>query len=212
MWDTLDVVRREPSVDGDRAERRVRFEGEVLEHLDALYTFALRLTRNHADAEDVVSDTVARAFERWEQYTIGTNARAWLFTILYHVFVNRQRHGRREVALDDNDDGRMPFEVVGEMDPEGRFYDSLVDDEVGRAIDSLPEEYRTAVVLSDVHDLRYSEIAEILRIPDGTVKSRLFRGRRMLQQKLLRYAVEMGYVKPPVALPARERDVHREPC
>ncbi len=89
--------------------------------------------------------------------------------------------------------------MVGEADPEGRFYDSFVDEEVTQAIDALPPDYRTAVVLSDVQGLRYAEIAEILGIPEGTVKSRLFRGRRMLQKKLADFAVEMGYIKKRVA-------------
>jgi RNA polymerase sigma-70 factor (ECF subfamily) len=88
--------------------------------------------------------------------------------------------------------------VVGDADPEGHFYDSFVDEEVTRAIDELPEEYRTAVVLSDLHGLRYAEVAAVLEIPEGTVKSRLFRGRRILQKKLVDYALEMGYIKQPV--------------
>ena len=84
-----------------RAERRAQFEGEVLVHLDALYTFALKLARIPADAEDIVSETIVRAFDHWEQYRLGTNARAWLFTILYHVFVNRRRSDNREVFYSD---------------------------------------------------------------------------------------------------------------
>jgi RNA polymerase sigma-70 factor (ECF subfamily) len=182
-----------------RAERRAQFESEVTAHLDGLYTFALKLARLQHEAEDLVSDTIVRAFDRWEQYTLGTNARAWLFTILYHVFVNRRRSERREVLFSENDEESPRFEVVGESDPERDFYDSIVDDEVTRAIDSLPEHYREAVLLSDLHEFRYAEISEILGIPEGTAKSRLFRGRRMLQRKLIRYAVDMGYVKPRAA-------------
>jgi RNA polymerase sigma-70 factor (ECF subfamily) len=181
------------------AERRAQFEREVTAHLDGLYTFALKLARLRHDAEDLVSDTIVRAFDRWEQYTLGTNARAWLFTILYHAFVNRRRTERREVLFSENDDESPRVEVVADSDPERDFYDSIVDDEVRRAIDALPEHYREAVLLSDVHEFRYAEIAEILSIPEGTAKSRLFRGRRMLQRKLRRYAVEMGYVKPRAA-------------
>jgi RNA polymerase sigma-70 factor, ECF subfamily len=181
------------------AERRAQFEREITAHLDGLYTFALKLARLPHDAEDLVSDALVRAFDRWEQYTLGTNARAWLFTILYHVFINRRRLEKREVLFAENDDDRLPFEVVDESDPEQDFYDSIVDDEVTRAIDSLPEHYREAVLLSDLHDFRYAEIAEILGIAEGTAKSRLFRGRRMLQRKLIDYAVEMGYVKPRAA-------------
>ena len=178
-----------------RAERRARFESEVLVHLDALYTFALKLARVPADAEDIVSETIVRAFDHWEQYRLGTNARAWLFTILYHVFVNRRRNDGREVFYSDIDEVGPHVEHAADADPEGEFYDAIVDDEVIRAIDSLPAHYREAVMLSDVHEFRYAEIASILGVPEGTAKSRLFRGRRMLQRKLLRYAVEMGYVK-----------------
>jgi RNA polymerase sigma-70 factor, ECF subfamily len=179
-----------------RADRRAQFEQEALVHLDALYSFALKLTRARDDAEDLVSETVLRAFDRWEQYQLGTNVRAWLFTILYHTFVSRKRRiDAREVQLPEDAEGWSAYEAVGESDPEGKFYDSFIDEEVTREIDRLPEDYRTAVVLSDIQGLRYAEIAEILGIPEGTVKSRLFRGRRILQKKLVDYAVEMGYVK-----------------
>ena len=179
-----------------RAERRAQFEQEALVHLDALYSFALKLTRARDDAEDLVSDTILRAFDRWEQYQLGTNVRAWLFTILYHTFVSRKRRiDAREVQMPDDPEGWSAYEAVGESDPEGKFYDSFIDEEVTREIDRLPEDYRTAVVLSDVQGLRYAEIAEILGIPEGTVKSRLFRGRRILQKRLVDYAVEMGYVR-----------------
>lgn len=194
-----------PASDAPVSERRRRFEAEALVHLDAMYSFALKLARSRDDAEDLVSDTLLRAFERWEQYRLGTNIRAWLFTILYHVFVSRKRRiDAREVQQPTGEDGDAwaGREPVGEMDPEGRFYDSFLDEEITRAIDALPEEYRSAVLLSDVHDLRYAEIATILKVPEGTVKSRLFRGRRLLQKKLLDYAVEMGYRKAPPAAPA----------
>jgi RNA polymerase sigma-70 factor, ECF subfamily len=173
---------------------RAGFEREVLAHLDALYSFALRLTRNRHDAEDLVSDAVVRALHDWQRYTLGTNARAWLFTILYHLFVSRTRRWKREVPLPEFDNEGSSFEIVGDTDPESKFYDSIVDDEITRAIDALPEEYRSVVVLSDIHGMRYAEIGEILAVPQGTVKSRLFRGRRILQKKLTRYAVEMGYL------------------
>ncbi len=187
------------SASATRDQRRAQFEGEALVHLDALYAFALKLARVPADAEDIVSETIVRAFDHWEQYRLGTNARAWLFTILYHVFVNRRRNDSREVFYADIDEVGPHVEHAVDADPEGEFYDAIVDDEVTRAIDSLPAHYREAVMLSDVHEFRYAEIAVILGVPEGTAKSRLFRGRRMLQRKLLRYAVEMGYVKPRAA-------------
>ena len=179
------------------AAQRAHFETEALVHLDALYSFALKLSRARDDAEDLVSDTLLRALERWDQYRLGTNIRAWLFTILYHVFVSRKRRiDAREVPEGDGDTGWSTKDAVGEADPEGRFYDSFLDDEIILAIEALPDEYRTAVVLSDIKELRYAEIAHLLGIPEGTVKSRLFRGRRLLQRKLRGYAEEMGYVRP----------------
>lgn len=180
----------------DQAERRARFDAEAMAQLDALYSFALKLTRGRDDAEDLVSDTLLRAFQRWEQYRLGTNIRAWLFTILYHAFVSRKRRiDAREVQPLEDEDGREVFEPVGEADPEGTFYDSFVDQEIVDAIHALPEEYRAAVVMSDLHGLRYGEIAQVLGVPEGTIKSRLFRGRRLLQAQLRGYAEEMGYIK-----------------
>jgi RNA polymerase sigma-70 factor (ECF subfamily) len=177
-------------------EGRARFEAEALVHLDAMYSFALKLSRSRDDAEDLVSDTILRAFERWEQYRLGTNIRAWLFTILYHAFVSRKRRiDAREVQATDETDGWGAFEPVGEPNPEARFYETFLDAEITAAIDHLPDEYRAAVVLSDIHELRYAEIAHILGVPEGTVKSRLFRGRRILQKKLVGYAMDMGYIK-----------------
>jgi RNA polymerase sigma-70 factor (ECF subfamily) len=105
----------------DRPARRAQFEREALQHLDALYSFALKLARARDDAEDLVSDTLLRAFERWEQYRLGTNIRAWLFTILYHVFVSRKRRiDAREVQPHEDSDGWSAHEAVGDADPEGR--------------------------------------------------------------------------------------------
>ena len=178
------------------SQGRARFEEEALVHLDAMYSFALKLSRSRDDAEDLVSDTILRAFERWEQYRLGTNIRAWLFTILYHVFVSRKRRiDAREVQATDETDGWGAFEPVGDVNPEARFYETFLDAEITTAIDNLPDEYRAAVVLSDIHELRYAEIAHILGVPEGTVKSRLFRGRRILQKKLVGYAMDMGYIK-----------------
>lgn len=195
----LNIISESDRAETDRVARRAQFEREALVHLDALYSFALKLSRARDDAEDLVSDTMLRAIERWEQYHLGTNIRAWLFTILYHVFVSRKRRiDAREVQQPEDTEGWALFEAVGEADPVGRFYDSFLDDEVVRALQGLPEEYRAAVVLSDLKGLRYAEIAEMLGVPEGTVKSRLFRGRRLLQRKLAGFAVDMGYLRASV--------------
>jgi len=180
-----------------RDPQRARFDQEALAQLEALYSFALKLTKARDDAEDLVSDTMLRAFQRWEQYRLGTNIRAWLFTILYHVFVSRKRRvDAREVQAPEDEDGWALMNAVGDANPEGAFYDSFLDEEITGALANLPDEYRAAVVMSDLHGMRYAEIAEVLQVPEGTVKSRLFRGRRILQKELVGYAVEMGYIKP----------------
>jgi RNA polymerase sigma-70 factor (ECF subfamily) len=178
-------------------EKRAAFEREALVHLDALYRVALRLTGNAADADDLVQETMLKAYRAWHQYQPGTNAKGWLLTILRHAFINEYRRRTRHPETVDLD-AIEPFAVLDERqddDPQGQFFDRIVDDEVLRAIDELPEQFREAVVLSDVEGMSYEEVARILDVPIGTVKSRLFRARRLLQAKLYEYAVGMGYIK-----------------
>jgi len=179
------------------------FQAEALPHLDAVYRFALRLTGSPERAEDLVQETFLRAFRSWDQYTPGTQCKSWLFTICRNLFLRERERGRRhdelvsENALAEGPGGPLANPVwlsLKDTDPEGEFFDSIVDEEVLRAIDALPEEYRTAVVLSDLEGLHYQEIAEMMDVPVGTVKSRLFRGRRKLQEVLYEYAAEMGYI------------------
>lgn len=181
----------------DIAEKQAAFEREALVHLDVLYRVALRLTGSPADADDLVQEAVLRAFRAWEQYRPGTNARAWLLTILRNQFINEYRRRRRhqqaadEIAVDPN----AVFMSAREIDPSGAFFDRIVDAKVLEAIDELPEEFREAVVLVDVEGLSYDEATHVLDVPVGTLKSRLFRARRRLQRQLYDYAVEMGYIK-----------------
>ncbi len=178
-------------------EKRQSFEREALVHLDALYRVALRLTGNAADADDLVQETMLKAYRAWHQYEQGTNAKGWLLTILRHAFINEYRRRTRHPETVDLDaiEPFAVFEDIQEDDPQGRFFDQIVDDEVLRAIDELPEQFREAIVLSDVEGMSYEEVARILAVPIGTVKSRLFRARRLLQAKLYEYAVGMGYIK-----------------
>ncbi len=177
--------------------KRRSFEREALVHLDALYRVALRLTRSPADADDLVQETMLKAYRAWDQFEPGTNAKGWLLTILRHAFINEYRRRTRHPETVDVDTIE-PFAVfsdVQEDDPQGAFFDRIVDDEVLRAIDELPEAFRETLVLSDVEGMNYQEIAKILEVPVGTVKSRLFRARKLLQAKLYDYAVGMGYIK-----------------
>ncbi len=192
-----------PAAAGGDSVHRVSFIEEAIPHMDAVYRFALRLTGTQDGAEDLVQDTFLRAYRAWDQYTPGTRCKSWLFTICRNVFLRqherRQRHDEivQETAQEDaaSLSHEAPvFAASKDSDPEGAFFKSIVDEEILEAIDDLPNEYRMAVILSDLEDLSYNEIAEIMEIPVGTVKSRLFRGRRQLQKRLHGYAVEMGYI------------------
>ena len=184
-------------------EARPGFEDEALPHLDAVYRFALRLSGSEDEAHDLVQETFLRAYRSWDQYTRGTAAKSWLFTICRNVFLRRRERSKRHDEIVEENVHRSPtagnpvnpvWVSVVEADPEGDFFESIVDERIIEAIQELPEEYRTAVVLSDVEGLPYAEIAELMGVPVGTVKSRLFRGRQKLQKVLYDYAVDEGYI------------------
>ncbi len=166
-------------------------------HLDAVYRMALRLAGDQSQAEDLTQETMLKAYRSWHQYKSGTNVRAWLLTILRHTFINQYRKAKRAGPTVDVSEieSYTVFHEVQQVDPEGGFFDQIVDEEVLRAIDRLPEEFRETLVLSDVEQMSYAEIAEITGVPVGTVKSRLFRARQALQKELYDFAVEMGYIK-----------------
>jgi RNA polymerase sigma-70 factor (ECF subfamily) len=172
--------------------------------MDAVFRFALRLSGSRDQAEDLVQETFLRAFRSWDKYTPGTQCKSWLFTICRNVFLRQRERGLRhdEIVSENVDRISGPFEVVNPVwvkavkaDPEGDFFDSIVDEVVLERIKGLPEDYKTAVILSDLEGLTYQEISEMTDVPVGTVKSRLFRGRRLLQAALYDYAVSMGYIK-----------------
>jgi RNA polymerase sigma-70 factor (ECF subfamily) len=185
-----------------RNQRRVApdpFEVQVLSHLDALYGVACRLTKAPLDAEDLVQDALVKAMRARDQYQAGTNLKAWLFKILTNTFINKYRRGGLErVVLDGPDadplaDGWVSAASMRALrDPENQALRSIVEEEIHRALDELPEEFRLAVVLSDVEELSYKEIAEVMDCPVGTVMSRLHRGRRLLQKRLYDQAVCLG--------------------
>jgi RNA polymerase sigma-70 factor (ECF subfamily) len=171
--------------------------------MDAVYRFALRLSGAKDQAEDLVQETFLRAFRSWDKYTPGTQCKSWLFTICRNVFLRQRERGQRhdQLVAENVDRTSGSLEVVNPVwvkaiktDPEGEFFDAIVDEVVLAQIQALPEDYRMAVVLSDLEGLSYQEIAETMDVPVGTVKSRLFRGRRMLQSVLYDYAVSEGYI------------------
>ncbi|MCG8468362.1 MAG: sigma-70 family RNA polymerase sigma factor [Gemmatimonadetes bacterium] len=179
------------------ADKRQQFETEALVHMDALYGLALRLTGGDAArSEDLVQDSLLKAFRAWDDFRLGTNCRAWLMTILRNTFINEFRSAQRRPTSVEYDEvaDRSVFAEVSSVDPEGNFFERLIDKEVIAAVDALPDDFRIPIVLSDLEGLSYQEISEIMEIPVGTVKSRLFRARKRLQRKLYEYAVEMGYL------------------
>lgn len=177
---------------------REEFEQEALAQLDTLYRAALRFTNDPSRAEDLVQDTMLRAFRAWKSYRPGSNARAWLLTILRNTFINDYRRSRREpVAMDlDVAESLALPEAARDADPEGDFFSRIVDQKVLDAVNRLPPDFREVLVLSDMEGLAYADIAGMLEIPVGTVKSRLFRARRQLQRVLYDHALEMGYISP----------------
>jgi RNA polymerase sigma-70 factor, ECF subfamily len=190
-----------------RTDKRTEFEREALVHLDALYGAAYRLTRNPRDAEDLVQDAVLRAYRFWDSFEKDSNCKAWLLRILTNTFINEyQRKKRSREVLDaaaaeqDATDGVLVHASAQlQRDAEAVLVERSVSDDVQRALEALPEDFRTAVVLCDIEGLSYKEIAEIMECPVGTVMSRLFRGRRLLQGALREFAVAAGYVRDDAA-------------
>jgi RNA polymerase sigma-70 factor (ECF subfamily) len=182
---------------------RSTFTEQTMPFMSALYAAALRMTRNTADAEDLVQETYLRAFRGFEGFQTGTNLKAWLYRILTNTFINTYRAKKRrpQVAdLDDADDWAIYQRVGGleavaaNLTPEQEVLDAIPDADVKAALESIPEQFRIAVILCDIEEFSYKEIAEILDVPIGTVMSRIHRGRKLLQRRLWDHAAERGYV------------------
>jgi RNA polymerase sigma-70 factor, ECF subfamily len=180
---------------------QVRFAELAMPYMSALYSAALRMTRNPADAEDLVQETYLRAYRGFGGFREGTNLKAWLYKILTNTFINTYRARKRrpeEIDLDDNEDFFL-FRRLGGLEaanasrtPESEVLDDIPDEVVKQALEALPEQFRMAVLLADVEGFSYKEIAEIMDVPIGTVMSRLHRGRKQLQKSLWEFAGERG--------------------
>ncbi len=178
-------------------ERRERFTAEALPHLDRLYSAALRYTRDPSDAEDLVQETITKAYRSFHQFRPGTNLRAWLYRVLHTTWISMYRHRQRrpqETLQDEIDDFSLYDELArtGTQSVEGEVLGWLTADEVKQALADLPESFRLVVYLADVEGFSYREIADIMQTPQGTVMSRLHRGRRALQKALATYARSRG--------------------
>ncbi len=177
------------------------FSELAMPYMGPLYSAALRMTRNPADAEDLVQETYLRAYRAFDTFQEGTNLKAWLYRILTNTFINQYRAAKRRPDQSDIEDvedlylyrrlGGLEAAMAGRS-PETEVLEGIPDAEVKEALESLPEQFRMAVLLADVEGFAYKEIAEILDIPIGTVMSRLHRGRKQLQKRLWEYAVERG--------------------
>lgn len=195
-------------------QKRNEFERQALVHVDALYGAAYRLTRNPRDAEDLVQDSLLRAYKFWDSFQQDSNCKAWLLRIVTNTFINEyQRRKRSREVLDaasaeqDATDGILVHASARDKQaPDQALLAASVSDDVQRALDQLPDDFRTAVILCDMQGLSYKEIAEIMETPVGTVMSRLFRGRKLLAAALREFAVAEGYVKPDDKKPDKQPD------
>lgn len=184
-----------------KSDLHTRFERDALPFLDALYSAALRMTKNPENAEDLVQETYAKAFSSFHQFTEGTNLRAWLYRILTTTFINIYRKEQRQPLISDGEIEEWQIaEAATHTSDQGKSaeveaLEQLPDSDIKNALQDLPEEFRLAVYFADVEGFSYKEVAEILNIPTGTVMSRLHRGRKLLREALADYAKERGYVK-----------------
>jgi RNA polymerase sigma-70 factor (ECF subfamily) len=179
-------------------DRHERFKDEMLPHMDRLYSFGVHLAGDRDKANDLVQETYLKAYRFLDKFEPGTNARAWLYRIMHNTYINDYRRIRRAPDLVEYDDQAPGATMVdaAAVDREnltGRINEDLFEDEIAVAIQELPEKFKSVVVLRDVEDLPYEEIAEALEIPVGTVRSRLHRARALLFNKLRKYAQDRGY-------------------
>jgi RNA polymerase sigma-70 factor, ECF subfamily len=175
------------------------FEKEMMPHFNILYNYAFRMTGSSDDAKDLVQETYMKAFRFFNSFEKGTNSKAWLFKILKNSFINNYRKKTSEpqkVVYEEVENffDNIRDDSIDSTNLEKKFYDSQMGDEVTTALDDLPEEFRQVVLLCDIDGWTYEEIADHLKCPIGTVRSRLHRGRKMLQERLSEYAEELGYV------------------
>mgnify|MGYP001506948372 CR=1 FL=1 len=198
---STDSAATDPSTETP-AERAARFERDAMPYLDQLYSAALRTTRNPSDAEDLVQETFAKAFAAFHQYKPGTNLKAWMYRILTNTYINTYRKKQREPKQSDSpevEDYQLAraeaHSSTGLKSAENEALDHLPDNDIKRALQNLPEDFRLAVYCADVEGLPYKEIAEVMDTPIGTVMSRLHRGRKLLREQLEDYARERGFLK-----------------
>lgn len=176
------------------------FEQDAVPHMDALYNFAIKMTRNSDDASDLLQETYLKAYRFWDKLEKGTNCKAWLFRIMRNTFINDYRKKSKEPIKIDYEEIENAYEKIKPLTSDSALlkkdnYDNLLDDILSKSISSLPEDFRTVIVMCDIEGYSYEEIAEFVDIPVGTVRSRLHRARKILFTKLHKYAAENGYMR-----------------
>jgi RNA polymerase sigma-70 factor (ECF subfamily) len=180
-------------------EKYVVFDSEFMPHIDSMFNFAYRLTNDEDDANDLVQDTYMKAYRFINSFQKGTNAKAWLFRILKNSFINDYRKKSKEPAKVDYQEVETVYnsenepQYNGTVDLRTDMVQDMIGDEVARALNGLPVDFRTVIILCDIEGFTYEEMAKILDIPIGTVRSRLHRARNLLKEKLRSYATNMGY-------------------
>ena len=180
----------------DIKSKEERFEETALVHMDSIYRSALYMTKNETDAQDLVQDTYLRAFKFFDSFEEGTNCRAWLLKILRNTFINSIRRGKRQLhVVSLTEMSEYGIELSSDFTPEDGVFGDLFNDEIVTAMNKIPAEYRSAILLADVERLPYKEVADIMDCPIGTVMSRLHRGRKLLRENLQNYAVQYGYAE-----------------
>ncbi len=189
-----------------KRRERASFDQEAMPHLDALYAFAMHLSRNREDAEDLLQETYVKALHNWHRYEEGTNCRAWLFRIMTNTFYNVARARKRRPQVETDALPEVEWQIAESYSDTGMYrpleeivLDGLMSKHMQAALDSLPDDFRTVLLLADLHDFSYKEIAEVCECPVGTVMSRLYRARRAMQRKLMEHAITEGVIeRPPV--------------
>jgi len=178
--------------------QKEEFEREAMPHINLLHNYAYKMTGNELDADDLVQDTYLRAYRFFHKFEKGTNCKAWLFRIMKNLFINNYRKNQKQPNKVDYDEIENFFETIksdklDSNDLQETVFANLLDDELTEALNSMQDDFKTVVILCDIEGLSYEEIADFVKCPIGTVRSRLHRGRKMLQQKLLSYARTRGY-------------------
>jgi len=179
---------------GKRSERDA-FERQAEKVFPSIFGTALRLTRSREEAEDLAQEAIVRAYEAWDRFD-GSNFKAWILRIVTNLYINRYRQKQRTPQTGSlEDDNALEPVALGKEEPDRRLFDELVGAEVEEALGRVPEDFRLAVILSDIEGMSYQEIADVTNVPIGTVRSRLARGRAMLRRQLEDYALREGYIK-----------------